>query len=106
MNEPLVYQCSPAIVWAQDADRVLLIDRDTGQSWALRDAEAMLWDWLRGGYTRDKMVQMLSLACSPSVEDAERTLDGVLENWREAGIIHVSESHVLSEGSAFGKAGF
>jgi hypothetical protein len=96
MNGPLVYQCSPAIVWAQDADRVLLIDRDTGQSWALRDAEAMLWDWLRGSYTHDKIVQMLSLAGSPSVEDAERTLDSVLENWREAGIIHLSEGHVLS----------
>jgi hypothetical protein len=92
MSGPPVYHCSPAIVWVQDADRVLLIDRDTGQSWVLRDVEAAIWDWLRGGYTHDKIVQMLSLTFSGSVEEAERALHDVLESWRDAGIVHLPES--------------
>jgi len=87
---PLIYRCSPAIVWVRDAGQILLVDREAEQSWSLHDAEAVIWDLLMGGYSYEKIVQMLSLTLSFSVEQADRTLSNVLRNWRDADIVQVS----------------
>jgi hypothetical protein len=87
---PLIYRCSPAIVWVRDAGQILLVDREAEQSWSLHDAEAVIWDLLTVGYSYAKIVQMLSLTLSLSVEQANHTLSNVLRNWRDAGIVQVS----------------
>jgi hypothetical protein len=87
---PLTYRCSPAIVWVRDAGQILLVDKEAEQSWSLHDAEAVIWDLLTVGYSYEKIVQMLSLTLSLSVEQADRTLSNVLRNWRDAGIVQVS----------------
>jgi len=87
---PLVYCCSPAIVWVRDAGHILLVDRETGQSWSLHDAEEVIWDLLAVGYSYEKIVQMLSLTLSLSAEQAGHTLSSVLQNWRDADIVQVS----------------
>jgi len=87
---PLVYCCSPAIVWARDAGHILLLDRETGQSWSLRDEEEVIWDLLAVGHSYEKIVQILSLTLSLSAEQADHTLFSVLQNWRDAGIVQVS----------------
>jgi hypothetical protein len=75
-------------VWVKDAGQTLLVDRETGQSWLLYDAEAMIWDLLIVGYPYEKIIQMISLVLSLSEERAEHTLSGVLRTWQKAGIIH------------------
>ena len=87
---PLIYRCSPAIVWVRDAGQILLVDREAEQSWSLHDAEAVIWDLLTVGYSYEKITQMLSLTLSLSVEQADRALSDVLRNWRDAGIVQVS----------------
>jgi hypothetical protein len=87
---PLTYRCSPAIVWVRDAGQILLVDKAAEQSWSLHDAEVVIWELLTVGYSYEKIVQMLSLTLSLSVEQADRTLSSVLRNWRDAGIVQVS----------------
>lgn len=87
---PVVYCCSPTIVWVRDAGQILLVDRETEQSWSLYDAEEVIWDLLMVGYSYENIVQMLSLTLSLSVEQADRILSNVLRNWRDAGIVQVS----------------
>lgn len=87
---PVVYCCSPTIVWVRDAGQILLVDRETEQSWSLHDAEGVIWDLLMVGYSYEKIIQMLSLTLSLSVEQADRILSNVLRNWRDAGIVQVS----------------
>jgi hypothetical protein len=87
---PLVYCCSPAIAWVRDAGHILLLDRETGQSWSLRDAEEVIWDLLAVGHSYEKIVQMLSLTLSLSAEQASHTLLSVLRRWRDIGLVQVS----------------
>lgn len=81
------YQCSPDIVWVKDAGQTLLVDRRADRSWLLHDAEAVIWDLLTVGYSYEKTAQMMALVLSLSKEQAERTLSGVLADWRHAGIL-------------------
>ena len=89
MSQRLTYRCSPSIVWVKDAGQTLVVDEETEQFWALRGAEAVVWDLLAVGYSYRKIIQMLSLIYSLSVEKARDTLVGVLQKWKNANIIRV-----------------
>jgi hypothetical protein len=67
MSQRLIYHCSPSIIWVKDADQTLVVDRETGQSWALRGVEAVVWDLLTIGYSYQRIVPMLSLILSLSI---------------------------------------
>ena len=90
MSQQLIYRCPPSIVWVKDADQTLVVDRETGQSWALHGAEAAVWDLLTVGYSYHRIVPMLSLILSLPVEEAEQTLAGILRKWRDASIVQVA----------------
>ena len=90
MSQRLIYRCSPSIIWVKDADQTLVVDRETRQSWALRGVEAVVWDLLTIGYSYQRIVPMLSLILSLSMEEAEYTLAGVLRKWRDASIVQES----------------
>lgn len=87
MSQRLIYRCSPSIIWVKDTNQTLVVDRETGQSWALRGVEAVVWDLLTIGYSYQRIVPMLSLILSLSTEEAEYTLAGVLRKWRDASIV-------------------
>jgi hypothetical protein len=90
VSEGRIYHCAPSIIWVKDSDHTLVVDRDTGQSWALRGVEAVVWDLLSVGYSYHRIIPMLSVMLSLSVEDAGRTLADVLRTWRDASILRVS----------------
>jgi hypothetical protein len=92
VNEPplVYYCCSSNIAWVREAGHILLVDRETGESWSLHDAEEVIWDLLAVGYSYEKIVQILSLTLSLSADQADHTLSDVLRNWRDAGIVQVS----------------
>jgi hypothetical protein len=91
VSERRIYRCLPSIAWVKDAGQTLVVDRETGQSWALRGVEAVVWDLLSVGYSYRRIVPMLSLILSLSVEEAGRALARVMQEWRHAGILRVSE---------------
>lgn len=90
MSRRLTYCCAPSVVWVKDAAQTLVVDQETGQSWFLRDAEAVMWGLLTVGYTYQRIVSMLSLIFSLPEEEAERTFIGVLGKWLDARFIQVS----------------
>jgi hypothetical protein len=90
VSQRLIYRCSPSIVWVNDAEQTLVVDKETKQSWVLRGTEAVVWDLLAVGYSYQRIVPMLSLILSLSVEEAEHTLTGVLRKWQDASIIRVA----------------
>lgn len=90
MSERLIYRCSPSIVWVKDAHQTMVVDKETGQSWVVRGAEAVVWDLVTVGYSHRRIVWMLFLILSLSVEEGNRILAGVLRQWRDAGIVQVS----------------
>lgn len=90
MSQRLIYRCSPSIVWVNDAEQTLVVDKETKQSWVLCGTEAVVWDLLAVGYSYQRIVPMLSLSLSLSVEEAEHTLTGVLRKWQDASIIQVA----------------
>ena len=90
MGERLNYRCSPSIVWVKDIAQTLVVDERTGQSWALRGAEAVIWDLLAVGYSYEGIGPILSRVLSLPVEEAERILVGVLRTWQDARIVQVS----------------
>jgi hypothetical protein len=90
VSERLIYRCSPSIVWAKDASQTMVMDKETGQSWVIRGAEALVWDLVTVGYSYRRIVRMLSLILPLSVEEGDRILAGVLRQWQDAGIVQVS----------------
>ena len=90
MSRRPTYRCSPSIAWVKDAGQTLVVDRETRQSWTLRGMEAVVWDLLAVGYPHRKIIPMLSLIHSLSVEEAKDALAEVLRKWREAGLVQVS----------------
>ncbi len=91
MSQRLTYRCSPSIVWVKDAEQTLVVDRETEQSWVLCDVEAVVWDLLAVGYSYHRIVPLLSLILSLSVDEAGHTLAGVLQKWQDAGIVQAAE---------------
>jgi len=89
VSQRLTYRCSQSIVWVKDAEQTLLMDKETGQSWAIRGAEAVVWDLLAVGRSHQGIVPLLSLILSLSTDETESTLAGLLREWREAGIVRV-----------------
>ena len=89
MGQQVTYCCSPSIAWVKDARQVLVMDKETRQTWTLRGTEAVVWDLLAVGYPYRKIIQMLSLIYSLPVEEARDTLAGVLRKWKNADIIRV-----------------
>lgn len=90
MSQRLIYRCSPCIIWVKDVHQTLVVDREAGRSWALHGIEAVVWDLLTVGYSYRRIVPMLSLILSLSVEEAEHILAGVLRRWSDASIVQVS----------------
>ena len=68
----------------------MVVDKETGQSWVVRGAEALVWDLVTIGYSYRRTIRMLSLILSLSVEEGYRILAGVLRQWQDAGIVQVS----------------
>ena len=77
---------NPDIIYA---GQTLVMDKETGKSWAIRGAEAVVWDLLAVGHSYRGIVPLLSLILSLSTDEAESTLAGLLRKWREAGIVRV-----------------
>jgi hypothetical protein len=90
VSEARIYHCAPSIIWVKDADQTLVVDRGTGQSWALRGVEAVVWDLLSVGYSYHRIIPMLSVMLSLSAEEARRTLADVLRTWQDVSILRVS----------------
>ena len=90
MGQRVTYCCSPSIVWVKDARQILVMDKETRQTWTLRGIEAVVWDLLEVGYQYRKIIQMLSLIYSLPVAEARDSLGGVLQKWKIADIIRVS----------------
>jgi hypothetical protein len=90
VSERLIYRCSPSIVWVKDASQTMVVDKETGQSWVVRGAEALVWDLVTVGYSYHRIIRMLSLILSLSVEEGDRILAGVMRQWQDAGIVQVS----------------
>ena len=89
MNGRLIYRCTPSIVWVRDAGQILLVEEETGRSWALQGLEAVVWDLLAVGYSVRRIVLLLSLIFSFPAAEAEQALAGVLQTWRETNIVQV-----------------
>jgi hypothetical protein len=90
VSHRLIYRCSPSIIWVKDADQTLVVDQETGRSWFLQGAEAVMWGLLTVGYAYRRVVPMLSLILSLPEEEAERRFVGALRKWLDARLVQVS----------------
>ena len=90
MGRRLIYRCAPSIVWTKDVDQTVVVNQETRYSCSFRGADAVTWDLVTMGYSYRRIVRMLSLIFSLSVEEAEGILVGALRQWRDAGIVRVS----------------
>jgi hypothetical protein len=90
-DEGPVYQCAPGITWLRDADHMLLVEEERGQSWLMRGTQAAVWDFLTLAYPYQKIVRFLSLLLRVPIEEAEVTLLCLLCDWQAAGILQLTE---------------
>jgi hypothetical protein len=87
MSDAVHYRCSPHIRWVKETGHTLLVNHDTGQSWFLRDAEALIWDWLAVGHEYGDLVRLFALVLSIPAEEAQMLLLDTLQRWQAANII-------------------
>jgi hypothetical protein len=74
----------------KDVGQTLVVDRESGRSWALRGPEALVWDLLVVGYGYRRLIEMLCLILARPAGEVERTLRGLLGLWQEAGILDIA----------------
>ena len=87
MADAQIYACSPDLVWLQDDNMVLLVDRRRRESWRLRGTDAILWTWTALGYRYQAMTRMLALLLGLSDNTAQVRVDEAIQAWHVAGII-------------------
>jgi len=87
--ETINFRCTPNIAWVKDADQILLIDTDTGQSWSLCGTEAAVWSFLTLGYRYEKIGHFLSLMLKIPDGKARKALMAMLHEWQDKGIVQV-----------------
>jgi hypothetical protein len=85
-----VYRCAPDVLWIRDAGRVFLIAPQRGQTWALAELEAAIWDWAVLDYGTLEIVRLISLILKTSPEQARKRLDATLRRWVDAGLIEAA----------------
>ncbi len=85
----MIYYCLPAIFWVKDANHILLINKETGESWKLNGKEALVWDMLIVGHNYQKAIQILAHVLALSEREAESNLQEMLRQWKTAGIIQL-----------------
>jgi hypothetical protein len=95
----LIYRPGPNVTWLRDANHILVIDGERGETWSLSGREAALWDWLNLGYPYQKILEFLSLLMRASPHEAEKTLLTLLRDWQSEGIIHSVEEGLDGQSS-------
>jgi hypothetical protein len=83
----LVYRCKPSIIWTRELDRILLVDRERGTTWAVQGIKATIWDLLVLAYPYQRIVTFLSALSSVAAEEAKRVLLATLAEWEQEGIV-------------------
>jgi len=90
-DRAVVYRCAPKVAWVKDASQTILVEEEKGRGWCLQGVEAILWDLLTLHYPWVGIVDFLAVLLNNSVEEAERTLLAVLQNWEDAGFVCTGE---------------
>ena len=83
----LAYHCAPEIVWVKDAGQTILVDRQAGRSWLLRDWKAVLWDLLSLGYVAEQIIRFLVPLLDVPPDAAREELLTTLEEWESSGLV-------------------
>jgi hypothetical protein len=86
----VVYRCAPDVFWLRDADQVLLIAPQRGQSWSLCELEAAIWDWLVLDYEYIEIARLVSFLLKTTQNQAQKMLETTLHRWQDAGLIQVA----------------
>jgi hypothetical protein len=81
------YAPPPHVRWAQDADRIIVVDDLMVRGCELRGVEAAIWSWLSLSFPHAKIVRHLAaLLGAPEAEAAAR-LRETLDGWQADGLI-------------------
>jgi hypothetical protein len=82
-------ECAPAphVRWAQDADRVIVVDELRGLGHELRGVDAAVWSWLALAYPRPKLLRLLGALLGATDAEAADYLGETLEAWRANGLV-------------------
>ncbi len=81
------YACKPGVAWVKDHDCTIVVQPESGQSWTLRDSEALIWNWLAVGYPSAKVITLLALVQSMSEGMAAVVFADTLHSWADCGLI-------------------
>lgn len=81
------YHCSDAIVWTQDAQGCALVNRETGKTWILQDADALFWQMLAVGHRYKTVVQLVAHTLAMPETDTHAQLIQTLRQWESEGIV-------------------
>lgn len=85
------YACAPDIVWTHNGDHLLVVARESGQSWTLRGSEALLWEWLCLGHPTHTLIALLAAVDALSGEAAADQIAHTIRHWQAAHL--VEEQH-------------
>jgi hypothetical protein len=89
-NEPLAYDCAPAITWVKDASQTIVVEGQGKRWWTLHGVDAVIWDLLTLNYDFARMVDFLAKLSEGSRERAAMTLLATVRYWEKEGIVAAS----------------
>jgi hypothetical protein len=84
---PFVLFRSKGLVWVQDADTTIVIDKEKDQVHILQGQERMIWSWLTLGYDFRKLTGLYASALNISSAAAESRLVALINEWAQKGML-------------------
>jgi hypothetical protein len=86
------YRCKDDVSWAVETHGIILLNHRMRKTRFLSYPHAAVWDLISRGYTRNKVVRMLSAISSKKIWEAERLLIESLEDLAAAGFLTIGEN--------------
>jgi hypothetical protein len=84
------YALPPHVRWAQDADRIIVVDDLMVRGCELRGVEAAIWSWLSLSFPHAKLVRHLAALLNAPEAEAAARLRETLDGWQAAGLLAAS----------------
>ena len=75
------------IHWCADARQVIVIDRSCGKAYPLSGLGAAIWNWFSLGYSRSRVVELVSVAGRQSVPAAHQLVASMVNEWIINGLL-------------------
>ena len=81
------------IQWCVDARQVTIIDRACAKAYVLSGLQAAAWNWFTLGYSRPKVIEMVSSAGPQSLAAADVLVRSMISDWMANGLLEEKRNH-------------